>query len=135
MVQLHGSEDLGYISELRQSVPSLAIIKAVPVENGASILESRGFDRAADLLIFDTASKEGGGSGVVFDWSVLGGYKGEAPFLVAGGVGPDNANKLLLQCRQFEKFRGVDLNSAVESSPGVKDVSKVAEVIRKMRDV
>jgi phosphoribosylanthranilate isomerase len=135
VVQLHGQEDVKYISDLRRLVPSLVVIKAISVESGSSLLGWEGYEGEADFLLFDTESRQGGGSGVAFDWSVLKGYNGKAPFLVAGGVGPQNVEQLLRQCRDFEKFRGVDINSAVEVRPGMKDASKTAEVIRKMRDV
>ena len=62
-----------------------------------------------------------GGSGQQFDWSVLQAYDGEVPFLLSGGIGPDDAERV--NAFQHPKCIGVDLNSRFESAPGVKDVA------------
>jgi phosphoribosylanthranilate isomerase len=65
-----------------------------------------------------------GGNGTKFDWTVLASYAGKTPFLLSGGIGPNDAE----QVRAFHHPRciGIDLNSRFERSPGVKDIQKLS---------
>ncbi len=116
--QLHGSESADECRQLRAS--GLKVIKAFGVGMG---LPSRldEYDGCCDLFLFDTACKEHGGSGRRFDWNALRDYHGDTPFLLSGGIGPDSASQLA----QFShpRWAGIDVNSAFELSPGLKDTS------------
>lgn len=62
-----------------------------------------------------------GGTGEVFDWSLLARHPLPLPYFLAGGLGPHNLETALAACSPF----AVDLNSKVETAPGRKDISKI----------
>ena len=72
-----------------------------------------------DYFLFDTRCEGYGGSGKRFDWSILTEYKGETPFLLSGGIRPENAEAI----RNFRhpRLAGIDLNSGFEKRPAYKD--------------
>ena len=82
-------------------------------------------------MLFDTRCASVGGSGVKFDWSILESYIGTTPFLLSGGIAPDDAKSISFI--KHPMFAGVDLNSRFESAPAVKDVLKLKEFITEIR--
>ena len=86
---------------------------------------------AVDYFLFDTKCKTVGGSGQQFDWQVLDEYDGDVPFLLSGGIGPEDASRIL----SFHHPRsvGIDLNSRFEIEPGLKDVEKLKEFLLKVK--
>ena len=72
-----------------------------------------------------------GGNGTQFDWSILDDYDGNIPFLLSGGIGPDDATAILDISHPM--FAGVDLNSRFEISPGIKDINLLSSFINKLR--
>ena len=115
-VQLHGSEDEAYIAELAEAFDGkIQIWKAISVNTQTQFQQNPLVQR----YILD--SKQGG-SGEVFDWSLIPSeIKNHA--LLAGGIGLDNIEQALKQ-----GCLGVDLNSGVESAKGVKDEEKIKQV-------
>ena len=83
-----------------------------------------------DFFLFDTKGKMVGGNGEKFDWSVLSAYKGKTPFLLSGGIGPDDAERV--KAFHHPMCVGIDLNSRFEQSPGLKDVTILKEFIEKL---
>lgn len=69
-----------------------------------------------------------GGTGEVFDWSHL--RPGERPFVLAGGLGPDNVGRAVAQIRPY----GVDASSRLEVSPGVKDPELIKRFVRAAKE-
>ena len=69
-------------------------------------------------------------SGKQFDWSVLEAYRGKTPFLLSGGIRPENAEAI----RNFRhpRLAGIDLNSGFEIEPGLKDVDKLKNFIQQI---
>ncbi|WP_241572960.1 bifunctional indole-3-glycerol-phosphate synthase TrpC/phosphoribosylanthranilate isomerase TrpF [Rosenbergiella nectarea] len=116
VVQLHGSEGPSYVRRLRDLLPaSCQIWKAFKIEGH---LPDRGWI-GIDRYVFDNGQ---GGSGQSFDWQLL----ADQPLddvILAGGLNADNIEPALaLGCA------GVDLNSGVETSPGIKDNQKLTTV-------
>lgn len=103
--------------------PGIKIIKAISVSDASDIQKYKEYVGAVDLFLFDTKCKTVGGSGQQFDWQVLEQYDGEVPFLLSGGIGPDDASRL--HAFHHPKCIGIDLNSRFEIEPGVKDVEKL----------
>ena len=127
-VQLHGNEPRTMCENLRATLdpdirPGIKIIKAISVSDASDIQKYKEYVGAVDLLLFDTKCKTVGGSGQQFDWQVLEQYDGEVPFLLSGGIGPDDASRL--HAFHHPKCIGIDLNSRFEIEPGVKDVEKL----------
>ena len=83
-----------------------------------------------DYFLFDTRCEGYGGSGKRFDWSILTEYEGETPFLLSGGIRPENAEAI----RNFRhpRFAGIDLNSGFEIEPGLKDIDKLKNFIQQI---
>ena len=127
-VQLHGNEPREMCENLRSTLdpdirPGIKIIKAISVSDASDIQKYKEYVGAVDLFLFDTKCKTVGGSGRQFDWQVLEQYDGEVPFLLSGGIGPEDASRL--HAFHHPKCIGIDLNSRFEIEPGVKDVEKL----------
>ena len=125
-VQLHGNEDNVYIENLRQHVPtSVSIWKALAVAN---TLPERW--PSADKIVLDTKAADGhsGGTGKQFDWQLLEQLDlSSPPILLAGGVNYENVSPALAQ-----PVTGLDINSGVETSPGVKSSEKIEQIFNKI---
>ena len=135
-VQLHGNEPRTMCENLRLTLdpdirPGIKIIKAISVSDALDIQKYKEYVGAVDLFLFDTKCKTVGGSGQQFDWQVLEQYDGEVPFLLSGGIGPEDASRL--QAFHHPKYIGIDLNSRFEIEPGVKDVEKLKGFLNAMQ--
>lgn len=131
-VQLHGEESPVMIDNLRRTlvpdiVPEIKIIKAISVSSAEDLQRCKQYEGHVDLFLFDTKCKGYGGSGQQYDWSMLEAYTGQTPFLLSGGIGPDDADRL----RDFHHPQcvGIDLNSKFETAPGMKDVEMLQQFI------
>lgn len=125
-LQLHGNESPEDCHTLRKRGYSL--IKAFPIATKEDFEKTREYEGRVDYFLFDTRCEGYGGSGKRFDWSILTGYKGETPFLLSGGIRPENAEAI----RNFRhpRFAGIDLNSGFEVEPGLKDIGKLKQFIQ-----
>lgn len=135
-IQLHGNEPRETLENLRATIdpdikPNIKIIKAISVSSAEDIKKYKEYVGAADLFLFDTKCKTVGGSGEQFDWQVLQAYDGDVPFLLSGGIGPDDAERV----RSFHhpKCIGIDLNSKFEIEPALKDVEKLKQFLVKVK--
>lgn len=133
-IQLHGNEPRETLENLRATIdpdikPKIKIIKAISVSSAEDIKKYKEYVGAADLFLFDTKCKTVGGSGEQFDWQVLQAYDGDVPFLLSGGIGPDDAERI----KNFHhpKCIGIDLNSKFEIEPALKDVEKLKQFLVK----
>lgn len=137
-IQLHGNEPRETLENLRATIdpdikPKIKIIKAISVSSAEDIKKYKEYVGAADLFLFDTKCKTVGGSGEQFDWQVLQAYDGDVPFLLSGGIGPDDAERI----KNFHhpKCIGIDLNSKFEIEPALKDVEKLKQFLVKVKKV
>ena len=135
-VQLHGEESCIMIDNPRRTLEpdirtGVKIIKTISVSSAEDIEKTKEYEGCVDLFLFDTKCPTIGGSGDKFDWSVLSAYKGNVPFLLSGGIGMDDVDKI--KSFQHPQFAGVDVNSCFETEPGVKDVEKLRLFIEKLR--
>lgn len=130
-LQLHGSEDAAFCERLSEAI-GLPITKALSIHSAKDVDKYQSYDAcdAVDLFLFDTKCKCVGGSGEQFDWTVLDDYKGTKPFMLAGGIGPDDAQRVMSY--SHPRFAGVDLNSRFECSPAMKDVSLLRKFIQEI---
>ena len=125
-IQLHGSESPGYVQQLHD----WQVIKAISVSSRDDIATFKDYEGLVDYFLFDTKCTCMGGSGQQFDWSVLDSYDGNTPFLLSGGIGPDDAERV--KAFHHGKCIGVDLNSKFELSPALKDINKLQEFIKEL---
>lgn len=135
-IQLYGNEPRETLENLRATIdpdikPKIKIIKAISVSSAEDIKKYKEYVGAADLFLFDTKCKTVGGSGEQFDWQVLQAYDGDVPFLLSGGIGPDDAERI----KNFHhpKCIGIDLNSKFEIEPALKDVEKLKQFLVKVK--
>mgnify|MGYP000089101960 CR=1 FL=1 len=136
-IQLHGNETRETIENLRATLdpdikPGIKIIKAISVSTAEDIQKYKEYVGAVDLFLFDTKCKTVGGSGEQFDWQVLEQYDGEIPFLLSGGIGPDDAERV--KSFHHPQCIGIDLNSKFEIEPALKDVEKLKDFLEKLRE-
>ena len=120
VAQLHGHEDAAYIVKLRALAPGCEIWKAVKVRSQADLDAANA--STADLVVLDN----GYGTGQTFDWSLAGGV--DRPFLLAGGLTPENIPDAIQQLHPF----GLDISSGVETNR-IKDKDKIKAAITAAR--
>ena len=128
VIQLHGSESPDYIRQLGSVCgDTIATVKAFNIATAADLDATKSYEGIVDYFLFDTKTPIPGGSGVQFDWSLLADYVGQTPFLLSGGIGPDDAERVC--AFSHPKCIGIDLNSRFEISPGLKDVEKLKKFL------
>lgn len=130
-VQLHGHETPEAIAALKAHIPGVRIVKSLAVAGPEDLEQAEAYADVCDAFLFDTKGKLPGGNGRQFDWSVLQRYQGRLPFLLSGGIGPDDAQRI----RAFDVpgCLGIDLNSRFETEPGLKDVDALRTFIETIR--
>lgn len=132
MLQLHGHETPARVAEVKARF-NLPVMKALPVETAADIAAVKDYEKAADRILFDArAPKDAtrpGGLGTPFDWNLLKGVKIALPYMLSGGLTPDNVAEAL----RITGASAVDVSSGVERAPGEKDAEKIRAFIRNAR--
>ena len=126
LIQLHGKESPAFCERLKGNSRQ-QLIKAFNIATQEDLEQTLPYEGLVDYFLFDTKAKMVGGNGTQFDWSVLSAYQGNTPFLLSGGIGPDDAEKV----RNFHhpQLAGIDLNSRFELSPALKDIEKLKQFI------
>ena len=123
IIQLHGDETPGFCKQFE--VP---VLKALRIKDKASLSVMDQYNVAGFLL--DTFStKQYGGTGETFDWSLLNG-KLETPIILSGGLNPDN----ILDAIDSVNPAAIDVNSGVEISPGKKDHQKINLLFKNLKN-
>ncbi len=135
--QFHGHESPERVEELGLEF-AVDVIKAIPVSAGDDLSAVGEFAEAADMLLFDAKPPPGarlpGGNGVAFDSAILSAYKGETPYLVAGGLNPENVAEVVAAQKNTAAFWGVDVSSGVESAVGKKDNNLVKAFVSAVKE-
>ena len=136
LIQLHGHETPTMIRNLRRTLdpdirPGIQFIKAISVSCCDDIAAYKPYEDCVDYFLFDTKCPTVGGSGAQFDWSMLEAYDGNKPFLLSGGIGPDDAERV--KAFHHPQCIGIDLNSRFETAPGVKDVDLLRTFIQHIK--
>ncbi len=132
ILQLHGHETPPRVAAVRESF-GLPVMKALPIEAKSDLLMIGSYTSAADRLLFDARpprdATRPGGLGQSFDWHLLENLNLSIPFMLSGGLNPDNVSEALC----ITRAGGVDVVSGVENAPGVKDPEKIRAFIRATR--
>ncbi len=123
-VQLHGSESPDFCRQLRSLLPdTIEIIKAFRIKTTESLEELDSYQDVVDTFLLDAYHPQMlGGTGKTLNWRDLQQFKPAKPWMLAGGLTPDN----ILEALSKLQPDGIDLSSGVEKSPGNKDLDKVA---------
>jgi phosphoribosylanthranilate isomerase len=130
LAQLHGSERPDYCRELARIAAPCRIIKAIRVGPKTTASEIAPYAEAVSGFLLDTFAQDTvGGTGQAFDWSQIARLGLNRPFLLAGGLDPDNITTALNSVRPY----GVDANSGLETAPGHKDHDLIRRFIAAVR--
>jgi phosphoribosylanthranilate isomerase len=130
LFQAHGEEPPERIAAIRR-LTGKPVIKAIKVGAEADIADARLYADSASLILFDAKAPESlkgappGGTGLSFDWSLLGRDDKRAGFMLAGGLTPQN----VAQAIRVTGAALVDVSSGVESAPGIKDLNLIRKFI------
>lgn len=128
-IQLHGDETPEFCRTLKQLLPQLEIIKALRVTTTDAFIKSEAYFNCVDTLLLDAYHPNLlGGTGKTLDWSSLAYFRPPIPWLLAGGLTPDNIGEALY----LVSPSGIDLSSGVERSPGDKDLAKVKKLFQQL---
>ncbi len=128
--QLHGKEKPKYCERLERFASPCRVIKAFRVGKKSSGSEFTPYDGVVRGYLLDTYVKDNaGGTGKTFDWNIIQGLNLQRPVILAGGLTPEN----VVQAIKSAKPYGVDVNSGVETEPGIKDHSKLYDFVSKVR--
>ena len=131
-LQLHGKESPARLAAIRHRF-GIALIKALPVATDDDFGMVASYEPVADMLLFDakppSSASRPGGHGAPFDWRLMRGRRFARPWLLAGGLDPDNVARAVA----ISGARGVDVSSGVESQPGIKNPERIAAFIANAR--
>jgi phosphoribosylanthranilate isomerase len=132
MLQLHGRETPERVALIKARTAK-PVMKAINVTAASDV--ARGiatYSGVADLLMFDAA--EGtlpGGNAKAFDWSFLSGQSIPLPWLLAGGLTPEN----VVEAARVTGARIVDVSSGVEATRGVKSIDKIRAFLERVKGI
>jgi phosphoribosylanthranilate isomerase len=125
-LQLHGHETPARVAEIKARY-GLPVLKALPIATEADVVAADAWRPVADMLLFDAKPPPDatltGGNGLSFDWRLVAGVARRYPFMLAGGLTPDNVAAAVATTGAA----AVDVSSGVETAPGLKD----ADLIRR----
>jgi phosphoribosylanthranilate isomerase len=134
LLQLHGDEPPERVAEIRRRW-GRPVMKAITVETAGDAHAALDYTKSADLILFDARAPEDsarpGGNGAPFDWRTLLGVKDQVPFVLSGGLTPDNVAEAI----RATGAAIVDVSSGVESSPGEKDPDLIRRFLRAAKGV
>lgn len=138
LVQCHGTETGIRLAQIR-ALTGAPVMKAIGVAGVDDLREVVAMAPFADRILLDAKPPKDaaypGGHGRTFDWSVLAGLGPEQPFMLSGGLNPDNVAEAIARIRGMGlALTGVDVSSGVESAPGLKDIAKIRDFIAAARE-
>jgi len=132
--QAHGHEDPERVAAIRH-ITGIPVIKAIKVLDAPDVAAAGEFRKAANMILFDAKSPTDiadalpGGNGRAFDWSLLGNEGARKRFMLSGGLTPETVTRAI----KLTAAPIVDVSSGVESSPGIKDLGRIAAFIAAAR--
>ncbi len=128
MLQLHGHESPDRVTEVRARY-GLPVMKAVGVADEGDLAALMDYSLVADQILIDAKPPKNadlpGGNGLSFDWRLVAQRRWLRPWMLAGGLTPDNVAEAI----RLTNARQVDVSSGVESAPGVKDAARIAAFV------
>ncbi|WP_295729173.1 phosphoribosylanthranilate isomerase [uncultured Muribaculum sp.] len=131
IAQLHGDESPETCRRLREA--GMTVFKAVGIADETYMKRLEGYAGSVDMFVFDTKSEARGGTGRKFDHSLLDGYALDIPYLLGGGIGPDDVDAIVAAMRPG--MAGIDINSRFEVAPGVKNLRTLIKFILSLRSL
>ncbi len=132
ILQLHGKETPERV-DMVKALTGISVMKALGVATRAELLAAERYGAADRFLIDAKPPKDAtrpGGNAVAIEWAILEGFAPGKPWLLAGGLNPENVATAI----RASGAGGVDVSSGVESAPGKKDAALIHAFIRAVRD-
>ncbi|AXT63192.1 phosphoribosylanthranilate isomerase [Aquimarina sp. AD10] len=135
-IQLHGNESPEYCQELRNQLngpqrPSgyrhIEVWKVFSIKDQFDFKILKSYEGIVDYFLFDTKGKEKGGNGYTFDWRVLENYPSTTPFILSGGIGLNEIEKIKEIMKTGLPIYALDVNSKFETAPGLKNIEDLKE--------
>jgi phosphoribosylanthranilate isomerase len=132
LLQLHGHESPDRVAEVRARF-GLPVMKAVGLSEEGDLAELGDYEGAADQLLIDARPPRSGalpgGNGLAFDWRLIEGRAWKTPWMLAGGLTPQNVGEAV----RLTGAGQVDVSSGVESRPGRKDPDLITAFMKAAR--
>ena len=126
IIQLHGDEDIDYCKKLREKIPNIGIWKAFRIKTEKDLENIKYFEDFVDAILLDSWNEETyGGSGKKIKSIYLKNLQFTKPWWLAGGISIEWIDEILTNF----KPDGLDISSSIEISPGIKDITKTANLI------
>lgn len=125
MVQLHGDESPKYCEQVSNHVNTIKAFRMGADENLSWKIQP--YREVCDMFLFDAVGVSYGGNGTQFDWSRLRSTDIQKPFFLSGGIGLEDAGRVLEFSDRESGMFAVDVNSRFERSPGVKDLDLIRQ--------
>ena len=130
IIQLHGDEDIDYCQKLKQLIPNVGLWKAFRIKNKKDLDKIKPYENFIDAILLDSWNKETyGGSGKRIKQKYLEDLSFSKPWWIAGGVSTEWIGEILKNI----KPNGIDISSSIEISPGIKDLEKTKQIIKKIK--
>ncbi len=124
-IQLHGGQPVDFAG----SFPRRYVIRTLFPRRYATadslLMDAERLAEGCGMFLIDA----GLGSGMTLDWNALSGIRFPRPWILAGGIGPDNAARAAALC----KPDGMDLNSRLETAPGRKNILLMEKTVLALR--
>jgi phosphoribosylanthranilate isomerase len=132
ILQLHGNETPERVAELKRKF-GIPVMKAISVSEAHDLAAIARYEPVADRILFDSKppklATRPGGNGLAFDWSLVASASIRLPWILSGGLTPENVAEAIA----ITRAQGVDVSSGVESTPGVKDPARIVKFVEQAR--
>lgn len=132
LIQFHGNEPPARVADVRKRF-NIPVMKAVGLATRDDLAEIDAFADVADQILVDARPAPGaelpGGNGIAFDWKLLKGRRWSRPWMLAGGLTPENVAEAI----RLTGAQQVDVSSGVEDAPGHKDYDRIARFVAAAR--
>lgn len=132
MLQLHGRETPERVTEVKARY-GLPVMKAVGIADGDDLPKLESYFGVADQILVDAKPPKSGelpgGNGLSFDWRLIAGRRWPCPWMLAGGLTPENVAEAV----KMTGAKQVDVSSGVEDAPGQKNAELIQKFVQSSR--
>ena len=130
VLQLHGDENISYCKKIKKEFQQIELLKAFRIKRAKDLKNISPYSNFIDAVLLDSWNKETyGGSGIRIQQKYLDNLKFENNWWLAGGISIDWIKDIIMDIKPY----GIDISSSIETSPGIKDISKTKELIDAIR--
>lgn len=133
IIQLHGNESETFCKEIKLQNPEIELWKSFSVHDEFDFNSIKIY-KSIDKILLDTKGKNQGGNGIKFNWQLLENINFEKPFVLSGGIEPEDAALIKNLKIKNPQLETVDLNSRFEIEPGLKDIKKLNYFLQELNE-